>query len=89
MGFTVSVAAVVYTIRMAVVVYTRSQYIAQGSGFQDYFKPYITILEGPVFRPSSTSVFALVSHHDTNVDDNMDLEAGWSELANKAWVSET
>ena len=44
----------------------------QGSGFQDHFKPYITILEGRVFRLNSTSVFALVSQHDTNMEDNMD-----------------
>ena len=45
----------------------------------------ITILEGRVFRPNSTSVFALVCQHDTNMED---WEAEWNELANnKAWVS--
>ena len=45
----------------------------QGSGFQDHFKPCITVLKGRVFRPSSTtSVFTLVSQHDTNMGDNMD-----------------
>ena len=50
----------------------------------------MTILEGWIFRPSSTtSVFTLVSQHDTNMEDNVDWEAEWNELANnKAWVSE-
>ena len=60
----------------------------QGSGFQDHFnlKPYITVLECRVFRPNSTSVCTLVSRHDTDMEDNMDWEAEWNELANKAWV---
>ena len=54
------------------------------------FKPYITIPGGPVPRPSLTSVFTLVPQHDTNMEDSMDWEAEWNELANnKAWVSET
>ena len=44
---------------------------------------------GRVFRPNSTiSVSTLVSRHDTDMEDNMDWEAEWNELANKAWVSE-
>ena len=47
-------------------------------------------LEGPIFRPSSTSVFTLIPQHNTNTEDNMDWEAEWNELAgNKAWESET
>ena len=58
----------------------------QGSGFQDHLKPYITVLEGRIFRPNSTSVITLVSQHDTNMEDNMDWEAEWNELANdKVW----
>ena len=62
----------------------------QGSGFQDRFKSYthVTILEGRVFRPNSTSVFTLVFQHDTNMEGDMGWEAEWNELANKAWVSE-
>ena len=46
----------------------------------------ITILEGRVFRLNSTSVFALVSQHDTNMEAKMDWEAEWNELANdKVW----
>ena len=52
--------------------------------------PYITTLEGLLFGPSSTTyVFTLGSQHDTNMGDNMDWEAEWNELANKARVSET
>ena len=44
---------------------------------------HMAVLEGPVSRPSSTtSVFTLVSQHDTNMEDNMDWEAEWNELAN-------
>ena len=32
--------------------------------------------------------FTLVPQHDTNMEDNMDWEAEWTELANKAWVPE-
>lgn len=44
-------------------------------GFQDNFKPYITILEGLVFKPNSTPVFTLVPQHDIYVEDNVDWDA--------------
>ena len=47
----------------------------QGSGFQDHFKPYITILEGRVFRPNSTSVFALVSQGHGAITDGHSVVA--------------
>ena len=73
---------------MAVAVYTVGAARVRFSGPLQTIQT-ITILEGRVFRPSSTtSVFTLVSQHDTNMEDNMDWEAEWNELANKAWVSE-
>ena len=33
--------------------------------------------------------FTLAPQHDTNMEDNMDLDAEWNELANKTWTPET